>query len=127
MQSVFDVELTDGSDVFLVLFLVSFVTAVHAYAWGVQKARRKPASPCPWKKMGLISAIVLGAPLLLNMLLVFLVNFVRASVHLVRIAVFVLLPGFLLLTASGRSIGFPDPASHSKLQAFFFPFLLGGT
>jgi hypothetical protein len=125
MQSVFDVELTDGAGVFLILFLISFLTAVHAYAWGVVNVRRTPRSLHPWRKMGIISVLVLGAPLLVNMLLVFLAQFVHASIHLVWIVAFVLLPGFLLLTAKGRSMGFPDPASHSKLRAFFLPFLLG--
>jgi hypothetical protein len=76
--------------------------------------------------MGIISVLILGAPLLLNMILVFLVHFIRASVHLVWIAIFVLLPGVLLLTPRGRTFAFPDPGSHSKLRAFFLPFLLGG-
>lgn len=125
MQSVFDVELTDGSGVFLILFLVSFLTAVHAYGWGVLHARRRHRSASLWKKMVIISTVVLGAPLLLNMLLVFLARLVRASTYLVWIGVFILLPGFLLVTARGRSMGFPDPASHTKPRAFFFPFLLG--
>jgi hypothetical protein len=47
MQDVFDIELTDGPSVFLILFLISFLTAVHAYAWGVLNARGYPPAPVP--------------------------------------------------------------------------------